>query len=205
MIIDATGGPLQNKRGNIVGWHNLECPSCGTHGVMISASYGGRGTNDLTAYKAQCRCGYNVDHLGSDGTLRKAVAEWKQLCRAAAQVKQQLLGEQKMKSEQMELNITAFLGVTNWVDGAVLSPLLPGWYDVRYKMSDEEREERGEDHVRRWWHDDAECWSWPVQVGNSTNEDEAAAKARLARMDLVPALEWRGLNEQHPDLRLRRR
>lgn len=201
MIVNATGGPLQNKRGVTVGWHNLFCPRCEEHSVMISASTR-YSTLNRTSYTAQCRCGYSVDFLGSDGTLRKAVAEWKQLCRAAAQVKQQLLGEQKMKSsEQLDL-----FEVTEWIDCLEHLPETSGWYDVRYKMSEEERESReATEPTRRWWHGDAQCWSWPVVVGNSTDEDEAEARARLARVTLVPALEWRGLVSQHPALYLRRR
>ena len=197
------GDRLETKRGVLVGWHNLWCPNCENFGVMISASEGGRGTNSLTSYTAQCGCGYSVPFLGSDGTIRKAVAEWKQLIRAAKKVKLQLLGAQKMKAEQLSLDVEAFIGTTPWIDGMV--PRIEGWYDVRYKMTEEERATRGTAQTRRWWHGDAQCWSWPVEVGNSTEEDEAVAKAKLARVELTQALEWRGLNEQHPDMRLLRR
>lgn len=58
----------------------LPCPNCGGE-VSINESYGGRGTMELTAYIATCKCGFRLNHLGDAGTRRSAISGFKKFCR----------------------------------------------------------------------------------------------------------------------------
>ncbi len=202
-----------NKSGRIYAWHGLYCPACAGHTVMIRASEGGRGSGDLTSYVAECaECKKRVDYLGTDGTIRKAVAEWKTFCRA--ELKKQQPGETKMKAilgslcdkvaqttEQLELlGTTTLIGLTPWVDGAYLVPAESGWYNVRYKMSDKEREERQPKLQRRWWNVESHSWGWPVVVGDTvSDEDLIRCQLQIATAPNA-AFEWQGLTFKHPDM-----
>lgn len=103
--------------------------------------------------------------------------------------------------KQLELDVVAFIGVTDWIDAAEHPPEYSGWYEVRYKMSEEERELRGGlDVERRWWHGGDQTFSWPVVVGRDTEEDEKIAVDKQATAPLS-MLEYRGLKQ--PMLRRR--
>ena len=58
------------------------CPECGGE-IAIYPSYGGRGTGELTFYRAECKgCDFKADHLGSaDGRMRSARSEWTRYAR----------------------------------------------------------------------------------------------------------------------------
>lgn len=184
-------------------WNGLYCPSCEKHGVRV---YPMPRTYGMKAYTARCQnCGYSVSGLGSDGTQRKAVEEWESLCEHAMQVKKQLFGETKME-EQLELEVTTTPGVTEWFDLDRVQPGPEGWYEVRYKMTEEEREARKPGMQRRYWHshDDmmgfAGWMSWPVDVGQDYSED-CMRQISIKRATYgYGAMEWRGLAGPHPDM-----
>lgn len=57
------------------------CPTCGGQ-VDIGASAGGRGTGDLTSYRADCeKCGVLVDHLSGTGRRDSAVRDFNRWAR----------------------------------------------------------------------------------------------------------------------------
>jgi hypothetical protein len=60
----------------------IACPKC--HGqVSINPSSGGRGTNDLTSYRADCEtCGMLLDHLSDTGRRDSAVRDYNRWARA---------------------------------------------------------------------------------------------------------------------------
>jgi hypothetical protein len=119
-------------------------------------------------------------------------------------VKKQLLGETGM-AEQMELDVTTSLGVTDWIDAVLSPPTLSGWYDARVKMSEEERQERQPDHQRRWWNAGTQTFSMPVTVGEECQEEELTAMSLKHSPRDLSTLEYRGLKEQHPKLTLLRK
>lgn len=108
-------------------------------------------------------------------------------------------------NEQLELNVTAFLGVTDWIDAATSPPTLSGWYDARVKMSEEEREERQPYHQRRWWNAGTQTFSMPVTVGEEYTGGEMMLMSTKHSTRDLSTLEYRGLKEQHPKLTLLRR
>lgn len=108
-------------------------------------------------------------------------------------------------NEQLELNVTAFIGVTPWIDAEVLVPLISGWYNVRYKMSDEEREERDPPLQRRYWSTTRNHFSWPVEVGSEPSSEEMARCESRDAAASPSAFEWQGLTSQHPESNLMRR
>jgi DNA-directed RNA polymerase subunit RPC12/RpoP len=184
-------------------WAGLYCPNCDDHGVRILPNPRTYGMKD---FKATCqKCGYSVNNMGRDGNMRAAVDEWKSLCEHALEVKKQLLGATTMKSEQLELDVNAFIGRTPWFDGGEAVPDREGWYDVRFKMSDEERKRRKPAHTRRYWSAKPGNFSWAVVVGEEMEMDgaELGLRKRQEYKGSFASLEWRGLTEQHPDLRER--
>jgi hypothetical protein len=57
------------------------CPKCGGQ-VDVGASGGGRGTGDLTSYRADCaKCGTLVDHLSDTGRHDNAVRDYNRWAR----------------------------------------------------------------------------------------------------------------------------
>lgn len=102
--------------------------------------------------------------------------------------------------KQLELNVNAFLGLTDWMDAAAVQPITNGWYDVRFKMSEEERAIRGIVLERRWWDGESKSFSWAVEVGGPMSEEEIASRKALKRKGDDADLEWRGLLNPHPDL-----
>lgn len=61
------------------------CPRCGGE-VDVAASAGGRGTGDLTSYRADCaKCGMLVDHLGDTGRRDSAVRDYNRWAREYAE------------------------------------------------------------------------------------------------------------------------
>jgi hypothetical protein len=187
------------KNARTVGWSNLWCPRCEKHGVHICASHGG-GRNELTSYRAECPyCKYSEGFLGSDGTIRTAVAEYKRLCRQALAAKKLTTGESGMQEQQLELNINAFPGVTDWEDAANKLPAQAGWYNVRVKMTDEEREIRKAPLQRRWWDAGAQCFGRPVNVGEEYGNEDLIHAIRTATTHDVRDFEWQGLQGRHPD------
>lgn len=178
----------------------LWCPNCDIAGkVQILPQrdlYSG-----VRSCKATCKaCGYSIDQLGSDGTLAKAEDEWRAICEHALEVKKQLLGATKMTEKQLELDINAAIGVTDWFDGAKRLPILSGWYNVRYKMSDREREERKPTPQRRWWNAGAQRFSWPIAIGEESTSDEILRL--ITHTEATKSndyFEWQGLVRQHPE------
>lgn len=62
----------------------LACPKCGGQ-VDVGASAGGRGTGDLTSYRADCaKCGMLVDHLSDTGRRDSAVRDYNRWAREYA-------------------------------------------------------------------------------------------------------------------------
>ena len=60
------------------------CFKCGGK-VTILPIYGGRGSNDLTAYAASCKCGMEERELSRDGTMRDAVRQYNAYAKKASQ------------------------------------------------------------------------------------------------------------------------
>jgi hypothetical protein len=59
----------------------VACPKCGA-AVHVAASAGGRGTNDLTSYSADCdECGMLIDHLGDAGRRDNAIRDYNRWAR----------------------------------------------------------------------------------------------------------------------------
>lgn len=177
----------------------LWCPSCDVLGRIQLVPY--RDLHSGTRHhKAKCTaCGYSIDNLGSDGTRYKAADEWQSLCEHALQVKKHLFGATKM-GKQLELDVNAFIGLTGWFDALNAQPVLSGWYNVRRKISDEEREARNPPLQRRWWNGRSESFSRPVTVGEEMSaEDIDHIKHREATASLID-LEWQGLTGPHPEL-----
>lgn len=59
----------------------VACPKCSGH-VHVAPSAGGRGTNDLTSYSADCdRCGMLVDHLSDTGRKDSAIRDYNRWAR----------------------------------------------------------------------------------------------------------------------------
>lgn len=59
----------------------VACPKCGGP-VHVAPSAGGRGTNDLTSYSADCdRCGMLVDHLSDTGRKDSAIRDYNRWAR----------------------------------------------------------------------------------------------------------------------------
>jgi len=80
------------RNGKGVGKVNLTCYKCGGH-IAITPSQGGRGTGDMTLYRAACYgkgkyerdgCGMFQDYLGADGTMRSAKAHYHRVAVAMA-------------------------------------------------------------------------------------------------------------------------
>ncbi len=109
------------------------------------------------------------------------------------------------EAQQLELNVTAFLGLTEWFDAAKIRPPEPGWYNVRFKMGEAEREERKPILQRRWWSSAARTFSYPVNVGEDFSEAELLHCKEHRASAPTETFEWQGLASQHPDLVLRRR
>lgn len=109
--------------------------------------------------------------------------------------------------KQLELDVTAFLGVTDWFDLDQVQPEVEGWYEVRYKMTEEEREARKPGLQRRYWHPpsfgafhgSAGWMSWPVDVGQSYSDDCMRQISIKKGTYGYGAMEWRGLQGPHPD------
>jgi hypothetical protein len=105
-----------------------------------------------------------------------------------------------MKEKQLELDITASPGITAWFDAGKVQPAEDGWYGVRRKMSDEEREIRKPLSERRWWSGREKCFSRPVVVGEDWDpRDILIAQLQASRIALHD-LEWHGLLAPHPEL-----
>lgn len=182
------------------GGHPLWCPNCDILGRVQLLPQRDR-ESGAKSYNGICTaCRYSIDQLGSDGTQTKAADEWQAICEHAAAVKKQLTGATKMAEKQLELDIPAFIGLTNWIDAGKKPPEYAGWYNVRRKMTEEERVERKPSLERRWWSPRSQSFSWPVQVHEGW-EDQAAecAKQRESRIALHD-LEYQGLLEPHPEL-----
>lgn len=182
----------------------LWCPNCDVLGRVTLLPERDR-YSGKRSYKARCSaCGYSIDDLGSDGTQTKAADEWQSLCEHAMQVKKQLLGETGMTEKQLELklNVTAFIGLTAWfsIDAESDLPPLTGWYNVRFKMSDEEREERQLPPMRRWWSTKLQSFSWAVPVGEELDNAEINTRKWQQFSGRLDGLEWQGLAGPHPDL-----
>lgn len=178
---------------------NLECPSCGRNGVGIFPQEGGRGTGDLTSYYARCGtgwagrwkggCGYWLGHLSADGTYRTALREWKEILNNAAEARR-ILGVDLMKQQELELNVGAFIGTTDWIDAGEQPPIHIGWYNTRVKMTDEERQLRSPLPQRRWWN--GYEWSYPTIVGSDGEADCEIVK-HLTASRAANTLEYQGL------------
>jgi hypothetical protein len=175
------------------------CPRCDADGWQGDVVlYPQRDRHSGTkAYTARCQlCGFAIDGLGSDGTRAKALDEWQALCDHAMQVKKHILGATKM-GKQLELNIS---NVTQWFDAAESQPGLSGWYNVRFKMSDEEREARNPPLQRRWWDGQDVCFSRPVYVGEEMSQERMEEIKLKPSTFLLNDLEWQGLQEPHPEM-----
>jgi len=61
---------------------SVPCPQCSGN-VSVNVSGGGRGTNDLTHYSADCdQCGMLVDHLSGTGRHDSAVRDYNRWARS---------------------------------------------------------------------------------------------------------------------------
>lgn len=178
----------------------LWCPNCDVMGRVRLIPQRDRESGTRSCKGTCGACGYSIDQLGSDGTQSKAADEWQAISEHALEVKKQLLGATKMAEKQLELDIPAFIGFTDWIDAGKKPPEYAGWYNVRRKMTEEERVERKPSLERRWWSPRSQSFSWPVQVHEGW-EDQAAecAKQRESRIALHD-LEYQGLLEPHPEL-----
>lgn len=184
---------IPRHRNNLIGWHNLYCPSCKKHGVSIKINDALVRDGWKPCYGTTCsHCLAIVNFLGQDGTLRTAVAEWKRVCRTAIKLERE---KSMSNGQQMELDVNAFLGVTDWLDPSKQPPAHAGWYDVRFKMSDEEREAREPHEGRRWWHPGQGCFSRMVPAGaNFTPEELEDVRKKLSSIH-VSSFEYRGSRE----------
>lgn len=125
------------------------------------------------------------DPLGLDALT--APHEYKQICRKVIQLRNKQ-GEAAVK-QQLELDVN---GVTEWRNAATLPPEHSGWYDTRFNMTEEEREERQPPEGRRYWHADKQHFSWLVPEGVCYNDDALATfKDRLSSI-AIECLEYRG-------------
>jgi hypothetical protein len=124
-----------------------------------------------------------------DGTLADAVNEWKQILNNAAEARR-ILGVDLMKQQELELNVGAFIGTTDWMNSDEQPPVHVGWYDTRLVMSEEERALRQPEPQRRWWF--GRGWSYPVLVG-VTSEEDAADLGDLQSSRKLREVEYRGL------------
>lgn len=95
-----------------------------------------------------------------------------------------------MKQQELELNVGAFIGTTDWMNSGNQPPVHVGWYDARLVMSEEERELRDPPAQRRWWFGDG--WSWPVVVGEMDDELIAWLGNKRSPRELA-SVEYRGL------------
>ncbi len=104
-------------------------------------------------------------------------------------------------TEQLELlGTTTLIGLTAWFDAAITVPTVSGWYNVRYKMSEEERESRQPGLQRRWWNVESNSFGWPVIVGDAvSDEDLVRCQLRISTAPTI-AFEWQGLSWKHPDM-----
>jgi hypothetical protein len=64
------------------------CPKCGCESIDISASWGGAGNGEMTAYIATCKnCKFELDNLSEDGSKRSAIAHWNRLIKNSGEKK----------------------------------------------------------------------------------------------------------------------
>jgi len=183
----------------------LWCPNCDVLGGVLLYPNKDRYLGTRT-WEARCKfCGYSIGGLGSDGTRQKAADEWQAICEHALAVKEQLLGATKMAEKQLELDIPSFIGLTAWIsiDAESDLPVREGWYNVRFKMSDRERQEREARKLpttRRWWSARLQSFSWAVEVGEELDSAEINTRKWQEFSGRLDGLEWQGLTGPHPDL-----
>jgi len=102
--------------------------------------------------------------------------------------------------KQLELDVNAFMGLTDWFGmTGETEPIRNGWYNVRFKMSDEERAERKPEPMRRWYQI-GWGWSRPLVIGSEMSQLETHEQANTPASVNLEFLEWQGLLAPHPDL-----
>lgn len=94
------------------------------------------------------------------------------------------------RQQQVALPLDQPPQLTQWFPADVFAPERTGWYNVRFKMTDDEREQRQPKPARRWF--DGSTWSIPCQLGA---DDEYADDVKRAKPTTVALsyLEWQGL------------
>lgn len=100
-----------------------------------------------------------------------------------------------MQGQQFELDVNAFLGVTDWFSASDQPPVHAGWYDVRFKMSEEEREAREPQEGRRWWYPEAKCFSWLIPEGVTHSPEDMEARRLKHSVIGLASFEYRGSRE----------